>query len=247
MPKVIGVYEIKVNNKRYIGSSATDIYGRWHCHKSELRRGIHPNIHLQRAFNKYGFDCFVFSIIEVAGCKEDCIVLEQKWIDKLKPEYNITKLARSRLGVKESAATRNKLKISLKGNKNALGYKHTEEALSKMSEAGKGRVWKDERRKKFSELMRGRKHSDESKKKMSQAQKGKTVTAETRQKIRESLKGHQVQWSGRHTEESKQKLRISHLGKTFSEEHKQKMSIGIKRSWEKRKAGKLQTKDDDVC
>lgn len=84
----MGIYEIRnvINNKYYIGSSK-NIKKRWWRHKNDLKNNNHNNIHLQRAWNKYGKNNFIFKVIE--ECKiEDLLSLEQKYLD-LKPEYNI--------------------------------------------------------------------------------------------------------------------------------------------------------------
>ena len=62
---VCGIYciENSINHKKYIGQS-TNIESRWRCHKSELRRNIHGNDYLQKAWNKYGEDNFQFYILE---------------------------------------------------------------------------------------------------------------------------------------------------------------------------------------
>ena len=61
-----GVYliENKVTGKRYVGSTTINLQQRWNDHKSGLRNNKHANIHLQRTWNKYGEESFVFSIIE---------------------------------------------------------------------------------------------------------------------------------------------------------------------------------------
>lgn len=62
---VQGIYQIKnlKNDKVYIGSSKA-IYKRWYDHKSKLLKNKHDNPYLQHAWNKYGEECFKFSIIE---------------------------------------------------------------------------------------------------------------------------------------------------------------------------------------
>ena len=63
--KISGIYciENRKNHKKYIGQS-TNIYHRFTSHQSKLRRGIHENIHLQYAWNKYGEQSFEFYIIK---------------------------------------------------------------------------------------------------------------------------------------------------------------------------------------
>lgn len=83
-----GIYRIRnlINNKCYYGS-AKNIKRRWCKHKSQLKYNRHENIILQRAWNKYGDENFIFEIVE--KCKEDeLLIIEQKYLD-LNPEYNI--------------------------------------------------------------------------------------------------------------------------------------------------------------
>jgi len=84
-----GIYKILniKNNKFYIGSSK-DLNKRWIQHKSNLKNNNHINVILQRSWNKYGKNSFVFDIIE--ECKENMLLeREQYYIDTLKPKYNI--------------------------------------------------------------------------------------------------------------------------------------------------------------
>ena len=52
-----GIYKITnpENQYFYIGSSY-DINNRWRKHLERLTKGNHPNIHLQRAYNKKSID-----------------------------------------------------------------------------------------------------------------------------------------------------------------------------------------------
>ncbi|MEN6292413.1 MAG: GIY-YIG nuclease family protein, partial [Methanobacterium sp.] len=62
---MIGVYKIsnKIDGKSYYGSSK-NIEKRWLRHKNELNKNKHINILLQRAWNKYGEENFIFSVVE---------------------------------------------------------------------------------------------------------------------------------------------------------------------------------------
>ena len=93
--KICGVYKITntVNNKFYVGSSK-DIYNRWYQHRKLLDNGMHGNIHLQNAWDKYGGENFKFEIIE------ECVPAiqferEQFYLNTLNPfgdnGYNIVR------------------------------------------------------------------------------------------------------------------------------------------------------------
>lgn len=106
-----GVYQIRnlTNNKLYIGSSEK-FDKRWNLHLSQLRRNIHHSIHLQRAWNKYGANIFIFEIIE--ECESDkCLDREQHHLDTIlfascnderfsQLGYNICRVAGSTKGLK---------------------------------------------------------------------------------------------------------------------------------------------------
>lgn len=81
-PIMCGVYQILCvpTAKLYIGS-AVDIRSRWYHHRLALRRGIHRNPHLQAAWNQYGEDNFVLSILEEIE-RSALLEAEQSWIDK---------------------------------------------------------------------------------------------------------------------------------------------------------------------
>jgi len=59
------IYEIKnkINNRSYIGCT-TQLGRRWREHKGSLERGKHENGLLQKDYNKYGKDAFVYSILK---------------------------------------------------------------------------------------------------------------------------------------------------------------------------------------
>lgn len=109
---ICGVYSItnKLNNKKYIGKS-DNIYVRWDEHRKDLNKGVHHNKHLQRAWNKYGEENFIFEIVE--KCKNDDIAYQREryWVryyDSFKNGYNMNE-----------------------GGTGGLGYTHTEENIEK--------------------------------------------------------------------------------------------------------------------
>jgi len=135
-----GIYSItnKINGRRYVGS-AVNLGKRKNEHFSALRREGHTNAHLQNAYNKHGRDAFEFKVLEYCPRKPRLISLEQKWMGKLNPEYNISPVAGSQLGHRHTAKTKSKISKTSMGNTSHLGHKHTAEAKAKMSAAKKGK------------------------------------------------------------------------------------------------------------
>lgn len=191
-----GVYQIELNGKKYVGSTANSFKIRWRAHLNELRKNIHGNKHLQNAFNKYGEDKLKFCVLEIVEMPEKVIIVEQKYIDELKPEYNMLQVAGSSLGRKPSEET--KLRISqshkkfyLAGGRSPLyGIKKSEEHKRNLSRAKKGKPSK----------LLGKHHSDELKLRNSQAHKGLQAGEK-----------HPM-WGVRHTQEYKDKMAISQKG-----------------------------------
>ncbi len=174
-----GIYKIvnKNNGKCYAGS-AIDVDRRWFEHKKALRKGEHHSILLQRAWNKHGEETFDFVLVENVE-KEYLISKEQILIDE-KSEYNVCKIAGSRLGSKCSEETLEKMRKAKGGENNTFyGKHHSEESKRKMSEARKGKpsFWKGkalplEMRQKISASRMGLRPSEETRKKLSLAKLG---------------------------------------------------------------------------
>lgn len=145
-----GIYKIinLINNQVYIGSSC-NLKHREYTHFNSLTKNKHFNKHLQRAANKYGIENFKFKIIK--NCKEDNLLkIEQFYLNKLKPHYNIRIEANSNRGLKLSEE--HKKKIGIKSSQ---------------------RVQTLEEKIKRANSRRGKKLSTESKYRMSIAKKGK--------------------------------------------------------------------------
>lgn len=88
-----GVYSItnKTTGRVYIGSSV-NIFARFKQHKDDLITGNHVNKNLQRDYNKFGMDIFIFKpIYEVSESidRDSLYRIEQSYIDKTENLYNI--------------------------------------------------------------------------------------------------------------------------------------------------------------
>lgn len=117
-----GVYKITIQNHVYIGSAAISFRKRWRQHQLDFIRDIHHSRFAQNAFNKYGIA--TFEIMELCP-RELCLEREQWWIDTLKPDLNIQKIADSALGVKRTEETKRKCREA------HLGKRLSEEAIAK--------------------------------------------------------------------------------------------------------------------
>ena len=118
--KAPGIYQIRnlLNGKIYVGSSV-NLNTRRIRHFRDLRGGFHFNSHLQRAFNKYGPDAFVFEVIEYCESSK-LIEREQFWIDYKKTShtlYNSSPTAGNQLGIKRTDETKKKMSAAQKGHK----------------------------------------------------------------------------------------------------------------------------------
>lgn len=118
MERKPGIYMIRncVNGKIYIGKSI-DMHKRKINHINELRRGDHKNIYLQRAFNKYGEDSFLFSVVEY--CDADKLdEREIYWINKLGSfggGYNLTCGGEGNTGYVMSEESRKRMSDRMRG------------------------------------------------------------------------------------------------------------------------------------
>ena len=135
-----GIYKIE-NLKTgdfYIGS-AEKIDVRRKRHFWLLKNHRHHCIHLQRAWDKYGEENFSFEIIEFIEDQNSLISMEQKWMDLMKPQYNVNPTAGSSKGFKHSEETKRKLREMNLGSKNPMfGFKYPEKIKSKSPYEPKG-------------------------------------------------------------------------------------------------------------
>lgn len=152
---MIVIYSIinLINDKQYVGSTVNK-NTRWSRHKTTLNKNIHPNKHLQAAWNKYGTENFIFIIITKCE-KKELLTLEQLYIDILKPEYNKQLIAGSPLGTKHSNETKAKMSAW------QIGRKLSEETKLKQSKASKGKLKSIEHKQKLAIVNLGKKQSRE--------------------------------------------------------------------------------------
>lgn len=126
-----------INNKSYVGSSIS-LSKRFSNYYSSafLSRTLNKeNSGIYNAILKYGYSNFSLDILEY--CKPDLLIKrEQYYIDLLKPEYNILKVAGSILGYRHSEATKAQMSINNTGINNPIfGKKHSCETRKKIGES----------------------------------------------------------------------------------------------------------------
>jgi len=169
---VPAIYLIRntANAKVYVGCSA-NVEKRISCHRRELQKGSHGNVHLQAAWNKYGPGSFEFVVLRVDDPNE-LVELEQQYIDAFQstdPEFGYNGYSYGQSSTPESRA---------RARETQKGWKHTAETRAKMSAAQRiaqrGRVFSAEHKARLSASMKGKKHGPPS--------------AETRAKIGAGLK-----------------------------------------------------------
>lgn len=180
---ICGVYKIEFPDGRFYIGSSINIERRVRGHHSDLRRRIHKNYRMQRAFNKH--ETMVGK--ELLVCLEnDLIFYEQICMNNLKPTLNLAVIAgREAAGRIVSAETRAKQSKARKGRVGTrLGSKASPETLEKLRQSHLRYKPSAETREKLRIAGIGRRHTAEAKLKMSIIAKGKRHTEETKEKLR---------------------------------------------------------------
>ena len=179
-----GVYAIvnTVAKKEYVGKSK-NIKIRFNTHLNNLKKGNHPNKHLQADWNEYGSKAFIFTVREI--CPMDIAgEIEARYIQRFHhteslynislfdgggdhisnhPDYDAVckRIAEGSKRWRDSLSPEErKLKLGSKvGPKNGMyGKTHTPEVKRFLSEINKGRPG----------TMKGRTHTKEAKQKLSE-------------------------------------------------------------------------------
>lgn len=160
------------NGKSYVGSSVNLSRRLAQYYNLNWLTKFRKNSLIHKAILKYGYSRFKLEILEYCE-QEDVIKREQYYMDILKPEYNIKKLAGSSLGFEHSAETIEKIRLK------AIGRKHTVETLAKMM----GRTHSEATKNKIKNVLQ----TEEVREKMVKAflkRKGVKVSEETRAKMK---------------------------------------------------------------
>lgn len=136
------IYKIlsKQTNRFYIGSSKV-LKSRWSWHKNKLKNNKHHNIHLQRIYNKYGFQDLLF--MEVECCLlEELLKKEQFYINCFRNNELLLNVALNAGGGDTISQHPNKeniiKKISLSSKKRYKNGEVSEEFLKSQGRFKKG-------------------------------------------------------------------------------------------------------------
>lgn len=133
----IYLWSNKINGKIYIGSAVNlpKRLSHYYSEKSMEAYLIRGKSTIYSAILKHGLSLFKLEILEYCAPNK-CIEIEQKYINLLKPNYNILQIAGSSLGFKHSVETLVKMGA----------WERSEETRAKMSEAKKGKKKKNKKK-----------------------------------------------------------------------------------------------------
>lgn len=134
---MIGIYKIlcTVTNEFYIGSSI-NIASRKAGHLYNLRNNKHTNPILQAKYNKYGESNFIFSLLETCS-KSKLLVLEQYYLDTLKPLLNCNKVAGRPPRIAWTKEAKKKMSLAKRGVPHKNKRIYTKEGLARVQSRNK--------------------------------------------------------------------------------------------------------------
>ncbi len=226
LPKTSGIYRISIGPNKFYYGSAVNLRKRKSYHLSDLVKGSHRNDIMQKAWNKYGD--LVFEIIEECS-PENLIFSEQKFLNEWfenEHNMNLCPTAGNTLGYKHTPEAIKKMServISEETKEKLRAYRHSEETLQLMSEKAKMREVSQETLDRLATMNIGRKRTEETKKKISEGNKGKKMSEEAKKKISDKAKGRFV------SDETRKKMSIARSGYKHSPETHTKIAEANRR------------------
>jgi group I intron endonuclease len=208
-----GIYQFRISRPEgyrfYIGHAAS-LRKRRNDHLSSLRRGVHKNARMQRAFSKYGENAFSFEVLLV--CEKSAKALEmyeKRIIDRYHPRHHLYNICLdcvgSKLGVRQSAEHRAKIGSANKGRKPSASCI---EAVKKGAKKRIGRKYSPERIAKGLATKRANAERDgywtnpASVAKMAKTLTGRKLSVEHRSAISRGHIGQVGHWKGKRLSES---------------------------------------------
>ena len=233
-----GIYAIvhRETGRCYVGSTS-NFYRRHIEHSRDLRNGKHHSRHLSRAYALYGYDAFVFKILEACDVSTNAkrIERENHWISRLDCAFNTAPVAGSVLGLRHTDETKQtmseaqKLSYAERGGSPLKDRPRSEQARAAISAGKLGKSHAPEHRANLSASCKGR----------ISPRKGVKLSDETKARISASKSGipqdpavvahrNAVNTGKKRTEEQKKRMSEAKKGKKLSPEHRHKLSIAAK-------------------
>lgn len=222
-----GIYKITCieNNRFYIGS-AKNIKKRWIRHLNDLKNNKHINILLQRAYNKYGVNAFIFEVIEKCNF-EDLIVREQFYLDELRAYeigFNIGKKSSGGDNLSNNPNKEeivNKIKKTINDNISSMTE---EERKEKWGKSGKlnpnyGNNWSDEMKQKASAIQKNninnplRQRKNKTNEELYGKEKAEEISKKLSKIASERIGYKNGFFNKTHNDETKEKISKSNKGK----------------------------------
>lgn len=206
---MIGIYRIRnlKTQSCYYGSSE-EIEKRWESHIGKLRKNLHENVILQRAWNKYREENFIFEVMEECE-KQSLLKIEQLYLD-LNPKYNI--------GLKASGGDN----ISKNPKKNDI-IKTMKENLGKTISL----MSKEERKEKYSRP-KDKNPNWKGGKTLCKCGNNKSYKAKTCIKCKDVSGENNSFFEKKHSEKTKKKIAKKRIGKYFGNQNYPVIINGIK-------------------
>lgn len=208
-----------------IGSSK-NIKKRWNRHINDLRLKKHINIHLQRSYDKYGENNFIFEVMEI--CKDSDILIREKfYLDTLMPYqdgFNIGKDASGGDNLTYNPNRENIIERIRKTSNDNISKMTKEERQEKWGKLGEsnpnyGNKWTDDMKFNFSNFQKSnsdnplRKRKGKSNIEMYGEERAKVISEKLSEYASKRTGDKNPFFDKKHKEESKDKIRKSRLGK----------------------------------